>query len=121
MARNLLSSLSTPAFLVDEEGVLVFYNDAAGALLGKRFEEAGRMRPEEWGTAWGPRNTGGEPIDIEQLPLTLALRRGQPAHSRFRIRSLEGRDHEIEVSAVPIVTTGGTSGAMALFWAAEEG
>src|SRR5947207_14550257 len=54
MARNLLSSLSTPAFLVDEDGVLVFYNDAAGALLGKRFEEMGRMRPDEWGTQFGP-------------------------------------------------------------------
>ena len=121
MARNLLSSLSTPAFLVDEEGVLVFYNDAAGALLGKRFEEAGRMPPEEWGTAWGPVDSSGESIDLERLPLTLALRRGQPAHSRFQIRSLDGMDHEIEVSAVPIVTTEGTSGAMALFWAVEEG
>jgi PAS domain-containing protein len=121
MARNLLSSLSTPAFLVDEDGVLVFYNDAAGALLGKRFEEAGRMQPEEWGTAWGPRNAHGETIDLEELPLTLALRRGQPAHSRFQIRSLDGIEHEIEVSAVPIVTTEGTSGAIALFWAAQEG
>ena len=120
MARNLLSSLSTPAFLVDEEGVLVFYNDAAGAVLGKRFEEAGRMRPEEWGSAWGPRNAHGEPLDLEQLPLTRALRRGKPAYSRFHIRSLDGTEHEIQVSAVPIVTTEGTSGAMALFWAVEE-
>ena len=116
LARNLLSSLSTPSFLVDEEGVLVFYNDAAGALLGKRFEEAGRMRPEEWGTAWGPVDSSGKPIEIEQLPLTLALRRGQPAHSRFQIRSLDGSERQIEVAAVPIVTTEGTSGAMAIFW-----
>ena len=121
MARNLLSSLSTPAFLVDEGGVLVFYNEAAGVLLGKRFEEAGRMRPEEWGTQFGPVRPSGEAIEIEQLPLTLALRRGRPAHARFQIRSLEGVDREIEVSAVPIVTTEGTSGAMAIFWQVEEG
>ncbi|MFN2615860.1 MAG: PAS domain-containing protein [Thermoleophilaceae bacterium] len=121
LARNLLSSLSTPAFLVDEDGVLVFYNDAAGALLGKRFEEAGRMRPEEWGTAFGPVDASGGAIAIEELPLTLALRRGRPAHSRFQIRSLDGADHVIEVSAVPIVTTEGTSGAIAIFWPVEEG
>ena len=120
MARNLLSSLSTPAFLVDEDGVLVFYNDAAGALLGKRFEEAGRMRPEEWGTDFGPVDASGGPIPIDELPLTLALRRGRPAHSRFQISSLDGKSHEIEVSAVPIVTTEGTSGAIAIFWPAEE-
>jgi PAS domain-containing protein len=120
MARNLLSSLSTPAFLVDEHGVLVFYNDAAGTLLGRRFEEAGRMRPEEWGTAFGPVDQSGKAIEIEQLPLTLALRRGRPAHARFQIRSMNGTDREIEVSAVPIVTTEGTSGAMAIFWQVEE-
>jgi PAS domain-containing protein len=120
LARNLLSSLSTPAFLVDQEGGLIFYNDAAGTVLGKRFEEAGRMRPEEWGTAFGPVDASGGAIGIEQLPLTLALRRGRPAHSRFQIRSLDGADHEIEVSAVPIVTTEGTSGAMAIFWPVGE-
>jgi PAS domain-containing protein len=121
MARNLLSSLSTPAFLVDEQGVLVFYNDAAGALLGKRFEEAGRMRPEEWGTDFGPVDASGAQVPIDELPLTLALRRGRPAHSRFHISSLDGHSHEIEVSAVPIVTTEGTSGAIAIFWPVEEG
>ena len=34
-----MSALSTPAFLVDEGGLLVFFNEAAGALLGKGFEE----------------------------------------------------------------------------------
>ena len=54
LARNLISGLSTPAFLVDDEGVVVFYNEAAGALLGRRFEEAGRYRPEEWTRRAGP-------------------------------------------------------------------
>ena len=38
-----MSALSTPAFLVDQGGVLVFYNEAAGILLGKRFEELGTV------------------------------------------------------------------------------
>ncbi len=119
LARNLMAGLSTPAFLVDEDAVVVFYNEAAGALLGRRFEEAGRMRPEEWSTAFGPIDPVGEPIDLEELPLTMALRRGRPSHHRFRIQSLEGGEHEIEVSAIPIVTTEGTRGAMAIFWPTE--
>ena len=120
LARNLMAGLSTPAFLVDEEAVVVFYNEAAGALLGRRFEEAGRMRPEEWSTAFGPIDSFGKPIDLEHLPLTVALRRGRPAHHRFRIQSLDSGEHEIEVSAIPIVTTEGTRGAMAIFWPAES-
>ena len=51
LARNLMSALSTPAFLVDEGGVLVFYNEAAGTLLGKRFEELGTVGPRRVGRA----------------------------------------------------------------------
>ena len=120
LARNLMSSLSTPAFLVDEEGMLVFYNEAAGVLLGKRFEEVGKMGPQEWGTAFGPFDEHGRPIEFEQLPLTIALRKGRPAHARHRIRSLDGSEHRIEVSAMPIVATNGLRGAMAVFWARDD-
>ena len=96
LARNLMAGLSTPAFLVDEDAVVVFYNEAAGALLGRRFEEMGRMRPEEWSTAFGPIDPVGEPIDLEQLPLTIALRRGgrpttASASSRRRPASTRSR------------------------------
>jgi PAS domain-containing protein len=120
LARNLMSSLSTPAFLVDEEGELVFYNEAAGALLGKRFEEVGKMGAEEWGSAFGPLDENGEKIPFDDLPLTIALRQGKPAHANHRIRSLDGKDHEIEVSAMPIVTTHGARGAMAIFWRIDK-
>ena len=120
LARNLMSSLSTPAFLVDEKGVVVFYNDAAAGLLGVRFEEAGRMPPEEWGSAFGPFDDSGEQVPFDELPLTVALQAGRPAHSNFRIRSLKGVDHDIEVSAFPILTTSGTRGAMAIFWPRED-
>ena len=90
LARNLLTSISTPAFLVDAEGVLLFYNEAAGALLGIPFEEAGRMGPEEWGSRFGPFTSNAQPIPLEQLPLTIALREGRPAHSAFRIHSAPG-------------------------------
>jgi len=117
LARNLLSSISTPAFLVDAEGVLVFFNDAAGALLGRRFEESGKMPPEEWGRAFGPYGEGGEHIPFEQLPLTIALREGRPSHAAFQIHSSHGDQHDIEVSALPLVSTdGGFRGALAIFW-----
>ena len=36
LARNLLTSISTPAFLLDADAAVVFYNEAAAALLGPR-------------------------------------------------------------------------------------
>jgi hypothetical protein len=49
--------------------------------------------------------------------MTKALRRGRPAHGQFKIRSIKGKEYEIEASAVPIVAEGGQEGAMIFFWA----
>lgn len=116
LARNLMSSLSTPAFLVDEGGALVFYNEAAGALLGKRYEEVGMVGPGEWGSMFGPFGDDGEPIPFDELPLVLSVRKGRPAHAVLSIRSAEGTEHGIEVSAFPILTAHGSKGAIAVFW-----
>ncbi len=116
LARNLLTALSTPAFLVDEGGVLVFYNEAAGALLGKRYEELGTVGPEEWGSIFGPFDDEGDPLPYDELPLVIAVRNGHPAHADFEIRSTDGTRHTVEVSAFPILTAHGSQGAIAVFW-----
>src|SRR3954468_6773404 len=118
LARNLMSALSTPAFLVDEGGVLVFYNEAAGALLGKRFEELGTVGAEEWGSLFGPFDKAGEPIPYDDLPLVVAVRNGRPAHADLVISSADGTRHQVEVSAFPILTPHGSQGAIAVFWPA---
>jgi PAS domain-containing protein len=121
LARNLLSSLTTPAFLVDDMGSLVFFNEAAGALVGRRFEETGQMAAAEWASEFGPVDPAGNPIAWDALPLTVALQKGRATHSQMHLRVLDGSVHQIEVSALPIVATGGARGAMAIFWPVEEG
>jgi PAS domain-containing protein len=116
LARNLMTALSTPAFLVDEGGVLVFYNEAAGIMLGKRFEELGTVGPDEWGSMFGPFDEGGAPIPYDELPLVRAVRNGRPAHAEFTIRSTDGASHRVEASAFPILTAHGSRGAIAVFW-----
>jgi PAS domain-containing protein len=117
LARNLLTSISTPGFLLDEHGALVFYNEAAGAVLGRSFEDAGRMNPEEWISTYGPVDEGGKPIPLDDLPGTQAVREGRPEHGVYRLRSAGGAEHEIESSTFPIVASEeGSSGAMILFW-----
>jgi PAS domain-containing protein len=121
LARNLLTSISTPAFLLDESSRLVFYNESAGALLGISFEETGRMDPQAWTNTFGPFDDDGNPIDIGDLAITDALRNGRPAHSRFCIHSTGGQEHSIEAAAFPIVASEeGASGAMIFFWPLGE-
>ena len=41
LARALAKSLVIPIFIVDPEGVLLFYNEPAETILGQRFEDTG--------------------------------------------------------------------------------
>jgi PAS domain-containing protein len=117
LARNLLTSISTPAFLVDSDAAVVFYNEAAAALLGRSFEDAGRMTAEQWTAAFGPFDQEGTPIEVDSLATTEAIRAGRPAHGSFTIRAANGERVSIEASAFPIVASEeGSSGAMILFW-----
>ena len=117
LARNLLTSVTTPAFLVARDGQLLFFNEGAGALLGRPFEDIGQLEPEEWTKSFGPYDDEGEAIPLEELALTTALREGRPAHAEFCIRSNDGEKHKIAASAMPIVGAGhGASGAMVIFW-----
>src|SRR5436189_5676289 len=121
LARNLLTSISTPAFLADETGSLVFYNEAAGALLGRPFEDVGRMTPEQWTATYGPFGEDARPFGLDELTTTEAIRKGRAAHAVFRIRSSRGAEHVIESSAFPIVASEeGSSGAMIFFWPLEN-
>lgn len=85
LVRHLGSRLAVPLFLVDTDGTLVFYNEAAEQLLGRRFDDAGEMSFDAWTSAFAVRDDAGQPLEIDQLPLVKALRERRPAHARFDI------------------------------------
>lgn len=119
LVRHLGSRLSVPLFLVDTEGTLVFYNEAAEELLGRRFDEAGEMTFDTWTTAFAVRDERGIPLEIDEIALVKALRQGRPAYSRFDMTGLDGAMRTLEVAAFPLQGQGGARlGAVALFWEA---
>jgi len=120
MARGFMTNLSTPAFLVDRLGVLVFYNAAAEEILGLTFQEVGPLPAEEWSTRFQPTGPGGEPIRVEELPLGIALLERRPAHAPLRVTSAGGQAEEIQATAFPVIGRGGLSGALAIFWRRPE-
>jgi PAS domain S-box-containing protein len=116
LIRHLGSRLIVPVFLVDPDGTLIYFNEAAEQILGRRLEDVGAMSFNEWTTVFSVRE-GGLPLEIDQLPLVRALRERRPAHSVFDITGLDGAVRSIDVTAFPIDGQGGTRlGAVALFW-----
>jgi PAS domain-containing protein len=116
MAQGMMANLSTPAFLVDSAGTLVFFNAPAARLLGVSYEDAGAMPSDEWASRFLPETTDGEPLALEALPLAIAVSEGRPAYRAMRIRAADGALRLIEVSALPIVGRRGQTGALAIFW-----
>ena len=55
--RQLADCLSIPVFITDTAGNLIFYNEPAEEILGKRYEETGEMPVEMWGTIFKPVST----------------------------------------------------------------
>jgi PAS domain-containing protein len=109
-----------PLFLVDPKGDLLFYNEAAEAILGRRFDETGAMPAEVWSQIFTPVDDQGQPIPPGDLPLMTTLTRQRPAYKRFHIQGMNHQSRHIEVAAIPITGLQGEFlGAAALFWEIE--
>jgi PAS domain-containing protein len=115
--RQLADCLSIPVFLTDAAGDLIFYNEPAEQILGKRFEETGEMPKEEWSTAFKPLDDEGNQLPPEELPLVKTLKEVYPYHKSLRIEGLNGVIHDISVTSYPIINRSGDFlGAVAIFW-----
>jgi hypothetical protein len=121
LLRQWASHMATPIWIAGTRGELLYYNEPAEALLGKRFDEAGEMRLRDLPTLFSTTTPDGKPIDENDLPLGKALRQRQPAHLRVRITALDGKSRMLDITAVPLIVQGGAYlGAMAMFWEPSE-
>jgi len=117
LLRQWASYLTMPIFLCDHDGHLLFYNEAAEPLLGRRYDEAGEMPVSELATIFETKREDGSEMNAQDLPLAVALRNGRPAHDRIRMKGLDAVWRTIEITAFPIEGQRDRHlGAVALFW-----
>jgi PAS domain-containing protein len=120
LMKQVASYLAVPIFLVDLAGTLLYFNEPAESLLGRRYDETGEMPMEEWSTVFVPTDRDGVPLDRERLPLAIAVEHGRPAHGEVIIKGLDGVARDLSVTAFPLVGQNERKlGAVAIFW--EEG
>jgi PAS domain-containing protein len=102
LAREFASNLATPTLIADDRGWLIFYNEAAEAVFGRAFSEAGEMPLEEWTARFAPRTLESQPLPLERRPAGIALHERRASHERFLITSVDGVDREVAVTAFPL-------------------
>jgi PAS domain-containing protein len=120
LMRQLASCLATPIFLIDRDGNLLFFNEPAEAILGRRFDETGTLLRDELYEIFQPADLDGAALKREENPLFVARSERHPAHRRFRILGMDGVSRTIEATAFPLVGQSGRNvGAVGIFWEIE--
>jgi hypothetical protein len=122
LLKQVASYLATPIFLVDLMGTLLFYNEPAEVLLGKRYDETGEMPLEEWGTIFSPTDRDGSPLPPEEIPLAISVLYHRPAFGDLSITGLDGVRRDLSTAAFPLIGQNDRHlGAIAMFWETENG
>jgi PAS domain S-box-containing protein len=116
LAREFASNLATPTAIADDQGTIVFYNEAAEEVVGTPFAEAGEISLDTWSMRFAPRTESG-PVPPEQLAGQVALQERRAVHERYRVTSVDGVERDVSVTAFPLFAQGEEFvGIVVIFW-----
>ena len=117
LLKQLASCLAMPMFVIGPDGDLLFFNESAESILGRRFDEWQATERHEWGALLHATDESGAPLPDSERPTMIALDKREFAHRRFWIQDADGRRREIEGTAFPLVgKSEALLGALGLFW-----
>jgi PAS domain-containing protein len=117
VARSFATKLATPTLIIDANGNLVFFNDAAAEVLGGSYLDVGELPASRWQELFEPRTLDEEPLTPEQTPGGVALLERRPVQGSFAFRGLDGREREITVTAFPLFShPSEVVGVVSIFW-----
>jgi hypothetical protein len=117
LARELGSNLATPMFLIDGEGTLVFYNEAAELLIGRPFNELGEIPALEFGEMLELSDSDGAPLRRRDTPAGIAFFERRPAHKLVTATAFDGARRHVEATAYPLFgATDEMHGVLTVFW-----
>jgi PAS domain-containing protein len=121
LTRQLASYLAMPIIIIDSAGTLLFYNEPAEVIVGRRFEETGELSADEWAQNLVATDEQGSPLASETRPLLIALTEQRPTHCDMWLQGLDHVRRHIEITAFPLIGQAGRRlGAVGIFWEVEK-
>ena len=122
LSRELSSKLATAAFVTDERGDLVYFNEAAEELLGRQYAETAALAADEWGDLFSVQSLDGTSVPFEEMPAGIALLERRPTHSELCITGSNGVRRRIAVTALPLFAHADELvGVLSVFWPSPRG
>jgi PAS domain-containing protein len=121
LARQLAGYLALPVVIVDPNLVVVYYNEAAERLLGRRFDEGGPIHPSEWSDTFSFTDDAGAPLPVGEIPMSLALRERRPVHRTYWLQGMDGVRHHVDTTAIPLTGNAGRFiGVITIYFEIED-
>jgi PAS domain-containing protein len=117
LARELASNLATPTLIANAEGTLVFFNEAADAIVGRPFGEIGEMSIEEFSASFTPRTRNHAPLTEDRRPTRIAFEERRAAHEQLWVTGRDGVDRQVAITAFPLFAEADEFvGIIGIFW-----
>jgi PAS domain-containing protein len=107
LARQLAGYLALAVVIVDPSWSVIYYNEPAERILGRRFDEAGPVPWTAWTNAFHFTDAAGKAIPAEEIPVLSALRSRQISHLDFWMLGLDGVRRHVGALGIPLVGNAG--------------
>jgi PAS domain-containing protein len=122
LARELASNLATPMFVLNQDGLLVYFNDAAEQIIGKPFAEIGVVDAMEFGKLLDLTDLDGTPVARPESPSGIAFFQRRPSHQVLVATGFDGVRRTVQATAYPLFGAGEElHGVVTVFWEGAPG
>jgi PAS domain-containing protein len=102
LARQLSEFLSSPIAIVDHDGRMIYYNESAEFILGKKFNESGEIESREWDERFYDENKENT-VKMLDLPFLKVLSGRTIIEGEYWIRSFEEIEQKVRFICIPLV------------------
>ena len=117
LARELASNLATPMFVLNQDGILVYFNDAAERIIGKPFAEIGMVDAMEFGKLLHLTTPDGTPVSRPDSPSGIAFFQRRPSHQVLLATGFDGVRRTVQATAYPLFGASDVlHGVVTVFW-----
>ncbi|HNR06570.1 MAG TPA: hypothetical protein PKM27_04585 [Saprospiraceae bacterium] len=103
LSRQLSEYLAVPMALIDHDGKMVYYNEAAGFILGKHFDEDGEIDLRDWGGRFFNHEGFTESTDLHEIPFFKVLSVRHLVQGEYYMRNFEEINQKLMIVCVPLV------------------
>lgn len=103
LSRQLAEYLSTPIALIDHDGKMIYFNESAGYVLGKHFDENGEIDLRDWNGRIFESENMADSVDVHEISFIKVLSVRHIIQGEYWMRNFEEINQKVVIVCVPLI------------------